>query len=222
MKSFYKRKTDERPTDCNSSSNCYFNYFINRKTQEGSYVQRKAEILAPGTMKKHTVCCIQYVCSINRAGFLSCISAVVSLYFAVVNYAFNDHKQPKTDAYHRRTRRPTNTILSKPTKNQGSNFLSTTSQNLYALRSTRDSRTRKVISFVLQNHNKYWFVIFLLKMKTWRDTIELAFFWWSKMVLVEIFGLLNRKISRILWLNNRKLQEQKSFKSKTNIERTKT
>ena len=105
------------------------------------------------------------------------------------------HKQPKTDAYHRRTRRPTNTILSKPTKNQGSNFLSTTSQNLYALRSTRDSRTRKVISFVLQNHNKYWFVIFLLKMKAWRDTIELAFFWWSKMVLVEIFGLLNRKIS---------------------------
>ena len=65
------------------------------------------------------------------------------------------HKQPKTDAYHRRTRRPTNTILSKPTKNQGSNFLSTTSQNLYALRSTRDSRTRKVISFVLQINNEY-------------------------------------------------------------------
>lgn len=58
------------------------------------------------------------------------------------------HKQPKTDAYHRRTRRPTNTMLSKPTKKQGSKFLSPNSQNLYALRSTRDSRTRKVISFV--------------------------------------------------------------------------
>ena len=65
------------------------------------------------------------------------------------------HKQPKTDAYHRRTRRPTNAILSKPTKNQRSNFLSPNSQNLYALRSTRDSQTRKVISFVLQINNEY-------------------------------------------------------------------
>merc|ERR1712131_316819 len=54
-------------------------------------------------------------------------------------------QQPKADAYHRRTRRPTKNMLPNQCKNSGCKFLSPKTRNLYSLRSTRDSRTRDTI-----------------------------------------------------------------------------